>query len=328
MLTELKEGRRSTRSWVLGGVLALLAATAGVWVISGIHFVDQYEVGIQVEDGEITGQLDSGWHIVLGVNDDVKTVVVAPVEGQVTGLSVATRDNFAMNETTVSFSREIPATYAKELVKKTPFYKKMFKTAVAQATKNTVGDYELMVVPENRNEIEAEIRAAANTRLSEQLPADDPLQNVVLSSYKWEESARTYLAEIRAKQEKIRTAKLEAEEAAVRRDEQLADAEAEAKRAELQADAEAATTLKEAEAAAEAEKVRHEERMRQQRAEQKAELQHQRQKDKAKIAYLEALVRQVGPDGAVMFQRWEKWDGQLPQVGGRLKMERELGSLK
>jgi len=234
-----------------------------------------------------------------------------------------------MNETTVSFTRVIPPEVAKELIATTPFYEQTIATVVSQVAKNVLGQYELIEVPENRGEIEAEMLTAANAQLSELLPINNPLQNVVLETYQWEESARTFLAEVRAQMEEIRKAEIQAEKEAIARKERIAEAETTAEEARIQSAQKDADIKSAALAQAEADATAHNERMRQQRAENEAELAHLNALNEARIAHLRAMAEAVGTDGAIALERWENWDGQLPMLGaGQLKMESEIGSFQ
>lgn len=321
--------RRSGKGLAIGITVGVFAFIGVIWAFMSLHNINQYEVGVLVDNGEVTEQLNPGWNFVPGVRQQVETVVTAPTDGEVTGLSIATSDNFGMNETTVSFTRVIPPEVARELIATTPFYEQTIATVVSQVAKNVLGNYELIEVPENRGEIEAKMLTAANAQLSELLPIDNPLQNVVLSTYQWEESARTFLAEVRAQMEEIRKAEIQAEKDKIARLERIAEAKTAAKEARIESERADADTKSAALAQAEADETAHNERMRQQRAENEAELAHLNALNEARIAHLRAVSETVGTDGAIAMERWEKWNGQLPMLGaGQLEMKREIGTFE
>jgi|AntRauTorcE11897_2_1112592.scaffolds.fasta_scaffold01596_12 hypothetical protein len=162
---------------------------------------------------------------------------------------------------------------------------------------------------------------AANALLSKQLPIAGPLQNVVLDYYDWEASALEYLGEVRSRMEKIRTANLEAEAAKIKRREKKAEAELSDEIARIQSAREDENTVSAANAKAEAEAARHTELMRQRKAENAAELTHQRATNEAETEHLNRLAEIVGESGAVALQRWDRWDGQLPQYSGELGLQ-------
>jgi len=315
---------RSMSPWtfkvIFIGVLVLVIAAA-VYLISCVYFIDRNTVGVRVDNGKVVEQLDPGYNFLPSPTETLVRLVTAPTDGEVDGLSVATSDNFAMVETKIKFTRLIHPEDAMSVIKTTPNYEQMIQSAIAQAAKNTIGKYELMEVPESRRQIENDIMTAANALLSKQLPIAGPLQNVVLDYYDWEASALEYLGEVRSRMEKIRTANLEAEAAKIKRREKKAEAELSDEIARIQSAREDENTVSAANAKAEAEAARHTELMRQRKAENAAELTHQRATNEAETEHLNRLAEIVGESGAVALQRWDRWDGQLPQYSGELGLQ-------
>lgn len=295
---------------IAGGVVGTFAVVAvGVTTLSSLAFVDDHEVGIVVDNGSIEGTASPGLNIVGPFFTDIKRLPTTPQTYEVPGLSMSSKDNWALQESLITYTVHVRPSMALELYKKAPNYLSIIDTFVVQHAQGVVGKYDLIDIPKNRSKIEGEILEKVRKSVSEEIGVP-LLRNLVFENFTWENAARQHMSEIRQERKELKKARLQQERKKIERKNKEADIAAEAKREKIKQRSAAEARLVKARAKKEAAKEEAEARIIAAEAEKKAiEL-----KNQAKRVRINNLVEAVGEDNAVAILRWENWDGQMPKV--------------
>lgn len=270
-----------------------------------VHRIAPHEVGLMVRSQDDIQLRPTGISVKFNPNTQLHRVSTATQDLRVTGLSVATSDNFDMFDTAISYTLRVPADRAVDLIRTSVNWEAIVNSAIADSTKVVLGRIELLDVPQNRGEIGAAIRDEANAALEEQFGIPGLITSAALESYQWREDAVSYLAEVRERQEAVRSAQFQAERDAIARGEALA--EAENQEAIENAAARAAAQRKREEGKAEADS---------RRAIAQAETEALRARQQAELEHHQQLVDMYGAAIAASVLQWERWDGVMPRFSG------------
>lgn len=283
----------NTKLSFVPGLAVVAGLAVAIYLAFNTYVIGAHEVGVVVDEGVIEGVAGPEWHITALMEDIVKIPTV-PQQRQVKGLSMATKDNFAMTDSVIGFTYRIPENKAKSLYRDHPGYEAQMKTQIAKSAKNTVGQYNLVDVPQNRAEIENHIRSCVNAFIESKLGIAGMVTNVSLAYYGWEPRARTFLSSIQESKQQIRLAELDKRRDAIDRENKAEDAEMKAKNRLIRAKSEKKAKVLRARGDAKAERLRN----------------------AATLERLHAMVDLLGEQRAVKVIRWRKWDGRMPQVVG------------
>lgn len=270
-----------------------------------VHRIAPHEVGVFVKSQDEIEVRPTGISFKWNPNVDLHRVSTATQNLEVSGLSVATRDNFDMFDTTISYTFRVPADEAIELIRTSVNWSAIVESTVADATKVVLGSVELLEVPENRGQIGADIRDEANRALEEQFGVAGLITSAALETYDWRADAMNYLAEVRERQEAVRSARFQADRDEIARAEALAQAtnQEEIENAAARAAAERTRQAGQAEADS-------------RRALAAAETAALRERQEAELEHHQRLVEMYGPAVAADVLRWERWNGEMPRISG------------
>lgn len=284
------------------GIAVIVAILIAFYLSLNMYVVGAHEVGIVIDDGVIEGVIGPGWHVTEPL-EKIVMIPTAPQKSQATSLSMATKDNFSMTESIITYIYAIPPDKALTLYRKNPNYVSQLRILIAQAAKNTIGQFKLISIPRNRVVIEKKICSKVNEYLESHVGISNMVKNVVLKYYGWERRARQYLSSVQKTKQQIRLAKLEKRRDKISRKNKIAQTAMKAKNKIVMAKAEKKARVLRARADAKAERIRNE----------------------VFLDKLRTMVEMVGPEGAVKLVRWRNWNGQMPEIVGRvpsIKLER------
>ena len=306
-------------SSIIFGAIALLVLSFPLFT-DLIHRIAPHEVGLMVTSQDEIEVQSTGIGFKFNPNTELHRVPTSTQDLEVTDLSVATSDNFDMYDTVIGYTLRVPADEADRLVRTSVNWENIVASVISDKTKAVLGRTEILAVPENRGQIGGEIRDEANEELEEQFGIAGLVTSAALESYEWREDAVDYLAEVRERQEAVRTARFEAERNEIARSEALAEAENEEAIENAAARAEAERTREEGKADADA-----------RRAIAEADTEALRERHVAEFEHHEQLVNLYGPDIAAQVLQWERWDGVMPRFSGveaALQLRHEVPDLE
>lgn len=276
--------------------IAIAAAVVVVLVLVPIlffTFVGEHEVGIEVRNGRIVGERRTGLNVSLPVVSTVETIPIIVQQGAIEDVSSATIDNYEVAASTIEYLYRVPEERAIDIYREYPNYEELIEAELEDATKDVIGQYRMMSIPENREQIGLDIAETMRERLTDEMGVE--FRTAALAYYEWTPDAAQILGEIQEAQtlqdveeERIETSRLEQE-----REEM--ELQARLEREEEETESQARRRIREAEANAEAELIE---------AEAEAEA----------MAVI-AEVLSENPD-LLYRQQIEKWDGTLPMVSG------------
>lgn len=256
-------------------------------------FVGEHEVGVEVRNGRIVGERRTGLNLSLPFVSTVETIPVIVQQGAIEDVSSATIDNYEVAASTIEYLYRVPEERAVEIYREYPNYEALIEGELEDATKDVIGQYRIMEIPENREQIGQDIAQTMRERLTDEMGIE--FRTASLAYYEWTPGAAEILGEIQesqtlqdVEQERMETSRLEQEREEM---EQRARLE----REEEETESEARRRIREAEANAEAELIE---------AEAEAEAM--------------AVIAEVLSDNPDLLyrQQIEKWDGTLPMVSG------------
>lgn len=296
--------KKSMKFPVILGAGGICAALVGLYLVLNTYVIGAHEIGVVVDEGVIERVARPGWHF-TALLEDIVTIPTVPQQRQVKGLSMATKDNFAMTGSTIGFTFRVPADKALQLYHEHPDYEGQLQVLIAKSAKNTVGAYNLIAVPQNRAEIEQKIRSQVNSFVESQLGLSGMVTNVSLAYYGWEQQARKFLASVQQSQQQIRLAKLDSKRDAIVRKSRAEEAAMKAKNKLIAARSEKKAQILRAEGQAKSERLM----------------------SAAMLEKIQSMVDVLGKERAVAVIRWRNWNGQMPQVisGGQgLSLERPI----
>ena len=270
-----------------------------------IHRIAPHEVGLMVRSQDDIVVRPTGLSFKWNPNTQLHRVPTSTQDLRVTGLSVATRDNFDMHSTIIGYTLRVPADEAVNLIRISVNWRNIVESVVADSTKVVIGRVDLLDVPENRGEIGVAIRDEANAALEDQFGIPGLITSAALESYDWRENAIAFLDEVRERQEAVRSARFQAERDAIARQEALEKAKNQEAIENAAARADAERTKQEGVAQAEA-----------RAAIAAAETKALRARNEAELEHHEQLVDLYGPGIAAQVLKWERWNGVMPRISG------------
>ena len=302
---------------ITGGVISLFLV---LLVVLSVIRIPEHYVGVVVRDGVVVGTAEPGVNFVHPFLSNVRSIPITPQDRQVEGLSSASRDNYALEDGIVEYTFLVPADQAMDVYVKRPDYESAIASAITQHTKNVVGQYLLAEVPENRGQIEEEIRLAVAGVIEEEVGIE--ILNVTFAYYDWEAQAREVLADAQEAEAERRRAETQLDTARLelQREEEAAESRREMERLEAEAAAERRRIEAESEAQAEITRAQ-------------AEVESTRLRTDARMEELELLAQIINDAPRMTEVLWyEQWDGGLPQILGNsddldLALRRNVDSL-
>ena len=131
-----------------------------------VTFVGEHEVGVAVRNGQIVGERRTGLNLTMPVITHVRTIPITAQQGAIEDVSSATIDN----------------------------YEALIESELEDATKDVIGQYRLMAISENREQIGEDIAEAMRERLTDEMGVE--FRTAALAYYEWTSDAANILSEI------------------------------------------------------------------------------------------------------------------------------------
>lgn len=147
----------------MDGFLFFLAIIVGLFVLSGIKIINQYERGVVLTLGKYTGLRQPGLRIVIPIIQSITKVDVRSRPIDVPGQEIITRDNVTVKVDAVVYFRVVDAPKA---VLETVNYTSATSQFAQAALRDVAGNVELDDVLSKREEISRQIQTIVDTETS------------------------------------------------------------------------------------------------------------------------------------------------------------------